>query len=145
MVTFFNQPEQMPAPAYVYRATVRKVTDGDTVPVSIDLGFHTRADLTLRLYGIDTPERGQSGYKEASARVKSLIRPGYVVIVQTFEPPEYGTGEKWGRWLGLLWLPDGRCLNELLVAEGHAVPYFGGTKQSAQSAQSAQDAAQPSG
>ena len=44
---------------YEYQATVTSVIDGDTIEVAIDLGFHVTIHERVRIYGVDTPERGQ--------------------------------------------------------------------------------------
>ena len=42
---------------YEYRATLRRIVDGDTVDVDIDCGFDiVLSNQRIRLYGIDTPE-----------------------------------------------------------------------------------------
>lgn len=58
---------------YTYKATVLRVVDGDTVDVSIDLGFSTKTDRRLRLAGIDTPERGHPCHEAAASALRSLI------------------------------------------------------------------------
>lgn len=50
---------------YQYAGTVYNVVDGDTIDVEIDLGFKISTRQRLRLNGLDTPERGQPGFKEA--------------------------------------------------------------------------------
>ena len=41
---------------YEYNCEVKRVVDGDTVDVVIDLGFDIHYSSRVRLYGIDTPE-----------------------------------------------------------------------------------------
>ena len=107
--------------------------DGDTdwmwVEKEIDNGFRvfttSRHLLEFRIYGCDTPERGRPNYKEAAARSAELCPVGKPVRVQTFKPlPE----DKYGRWLVRILCPDGRYLDEILIEEGLAVPYFGGPR-----------------
>ena len=53
---------------YHYRARLLRVVDGDTIDVELDHGFERmRSTRRLRLLGVDTPERGQQGYHEATA------------------------------------------------------------------------------
>ena len=54
---------------YHYRGVITRVIDGDTVDVEIDLGLRLTANVRCRLYGINTPERGQPGYHEAAGNV----------------------------------------------------------------------------
>ena len=65
---------------YEYRASIRRVIDGDTVDVDIDLGFDVKLeDERVRIVGIDTPESRTSDPVEdlfgeaAKARVKELL------------------------------------------------------------------------
>ena len=41
---------------YEYSCEVKRVVDGDTVDVVLDLGFDILYKCRVRLYGIDTPE-----------------------------------------------------------------------------------------
>lgn len=109
-------------PSYTYRATVVRWVDGDTAWLTIDLGFRMSATTDFRLYGINTPERGQPGYAEATARANALAPAGSTVLVTTYKNPD-----KYGRWLVEIFAST-IDVNQTLVSEGLAVPYFGGTK-----------------
>lgn len=110
------------APAYVYRAVVRSIYDGDTMRVDVDLGFGTwRMDQILRLAGIDTPEvRGieRDDGLRARAFVEDRIPPGSVVLIRTYRDR---TG-KYGRYIAEVWR-DGISLGDELLRAGLAVPY----------------------
>ena len=108
--------------SYTYRATIVRWVDGDTVWLTIDLGFRMSATTDFRLYGINTPERGQPGYAEATAQAKALAPVGSEVLVTTYKAPD-----KYGRWLAEIFA-NGIDVNQTLITEGLAVPYFGGTK-----------------
>ena len=41
---------------YEYKAIVDRVVDGDTIDVTIDLGFKTWKKVRVRMEGINTPE-----------------------------------------------------------------------------------------
>ena len=106
---------------YEYRAYVRKVYDGDTVTVDIDLGF----DIILhkqkiRLLRINAPEvRGsqrQAGLKSRDA-LREKIGSRWIKL-----KTQHDKKGKWGRWLGEIWLED-ECVNDWLLAEGHATEY----------------------
>ena len=114
---------------YTYKAKVKRVVDGDTLVVDIDLGMHTWLhDEKIRLYGINTPEiygvkKDSEEYKKgllASDFVKELIPSGLEVTICTYRDKK----EKYGRYLADLTFinPDGVqvSLNELLVDEGLA-------------------------
>jgi micrococcal nuclease len=112
---------------YEYKAEVYNVVDGDTVDVIVDLGFKIYTKQRIRLAGIDTPERGQPGYAEATARLKELVLGKTFHLVTTKQ-------SKWGYFLGeLLDLSDmlewNVSINKILLSEGLAKPYSGGTKE----------------
>lgn len=106
-------------PSYTYRATVVRWVDGDTVWLTVDLGFRLTTTNDFRLYGIDTPERGQPGYAEATARATALAPAGSTVLVTTYKNPD-----KYGRWLAEVFA-GGINVNQTLIVEGLARPYLG--------------------
>lgn len=115
---------------YAYSARVIRWIDGDTVDLRVDLGFHTFVETRFRLYGIDTPERGQKNHDQAKALCESLAPIGSDVFIRTHKDPD-----KYGRWLADIRGPvidldttSGVNINTRLVEFGLAVPYFGGTK-----------------
>ncbi|TFD74723.1 thermonuclease family protein [Cryobacterium fucosi] len=110
-------------PTFTYFARVERWVDGDTVWLTVDLGFRITARTDFRLYGINTPERNQPGYAEANARVNILAPAGTIVPIKTYKNPD-----KYGRWLVDIYTPDQRTLNGILISEGLAVPYFGGSR-----------------
>jgi len=82
---------------YTYKAKVKRVVDGDTVDLDVDLGFHVVIRLRGRLIGVDTPERGHQDWAKATDVFENLLKDqedneGYVLI-RTEK-----TG-KYGRWL----------------------------------------------
>lgn len=108
---------------FTYRATVLRVVDGDTIDVSIDLGFSTRTDRRLRLAGIDTPERGHPRHEAASSALRSLIE-GKLVSITTSKGPS-----KWGYYLASIRTDDGIEVNDWMVVTGMARRYAGGHKE----------------
>ena len=117
---------------YEYKATMVKIVDGDTVDVSIDLGFDIQYNSRVRLYGINTPESRTRDLEEkkrglaAKARVEELVPVGSSVILRTQKD---GKG-KFGRILGMIFkdIYAEDSINQMLVAEGHAVNYDGGIR-----------------
>ena len=75
-----------PAELFTYRATIRKVIDGDTLDVAITLAPGFTRDLKLRLRGLDCPEISTAAGRAAKAFVENLIRPGDEVIISTTKP-----------------------------------------------------------
>lgn len=106
---------------YEYSATVLKVVDGDTVHLDVDLGLDQRRRLSVRLYGINSPEMNTAEGKAAREHLVVLVfgGAGPQVTVRTYKDRT----EKYGRYLGTL-LKDGVDLNERMVADGHAVVYL---------------------
>lgn len=108
---------------YEYRAYVKKVYDGDTITVDIDLGFGVLLkNQKIRLYGINTPEvRGES--KELGKKVRDLVRQRILetwVIIKTKKDKK----GKYGRYLAIVYEPEiEESLNDWLLNEGHAVKY----------------------
>ena len=125
-----------------YDVKVLKVVDGDTVDVDIDLGFGvTLTDERVRIMGIDTPESRTRDKVEdlfgeaAKARLKELLEHGGKLITTEDRKGEDMKG-KFGRILGDFyverWEGKKERVTDILVEEGHAVAYFGGSKEEIQ-------------
>ena len=125
-----------------YDVRVIKVVDGDTVDVDIDLGFGvTLTDERVRIMGIDTPESRTSDRVEdlfgeaAKARLKELMKHGGKLITTEDKHGEDMKG-KFGRILGDFYVEryEGQKerVTDILIEEGHAVAYFGGSKEEVQ-------------
>jgi len=113
---------------YEYNCKVKRVVDGDTVDVIIDLGFDIAYASRVRLYGIDTPE-SRTRDKDEKARgliskdfLKSWLDKGSVVIRTRKDKKG-----KFGRILGEMIVEDTN-INELMIEEHHAVKYHGQSK-----------------
>jgi len=123
---------------YEYKVKVVKVVDGDTVDVDIDLGFGVwLKDERVRIMGIDTPESRTRDKVEkkfglaSKARLKELLDKTAILKTQVNKNGEDMKG-KFGRILGDFVSNDGRMVTDILVDEGHAVAYFGGSKEEVQ-------------
>jgi len=126
-----------------YDVVVIKVVDGDTVDVDIDLGFGVcLKDERVRIMGIDTPEsrtrdRVEDLFGEAAkARLKQLMKHGGKLITTEDKSGEDMKG-KFGRILGdfkVEYNGEMKRVTEIMEAEGHCVPYFGGSKEATQAA-----------
>jgi len=121
-----------------YDVILLQSVDGDTVDVDIDLGFGVwLRNERVRIMGIDTPESRTSNEveklfgKAAKNRLKELLHDGAVLVTTEEKNGEDARG-KFGRILGDFKLPDGRLVTEVMIAEGHCVPYFGGSKEDVQ-------------
>jgi micrococcal nuclease len=90
---------------YNYTCTVDRVIDGDTVDVIVDYGFRLKQLQRIRLLRVDTPERGEDAYKEATQMLESLLKEA-ADASGNVRLTSYKTG-KYGRWLGHLTSLDG--------------------------------------
>lgn len=123
---------------YEYRAKINRVVDGDTVDVDIELGFDiVLTSQRVRIMGIDTPESRTSDAVEkvfglaAKNRLKELLGETGILRTQVEKDGDDAKG-KFGRILGDFVAPDGRMVTEIMIEEGHCVPYFGGSKEEVQ-------------
>ena len=123
---------------YEYKCKILKVVDGDTVDVDIDLGFGVWLHKErVRIMGIDTPESRTSDKLEkvfglaAKERLISLLGENAILDTQVSKKGEDMKG-KFGRILGNFRTTDGEHCADVLVEEGHAVAYTGGSKEEIQ-------------
>lgn len=123
---------------YEYKATIRRVVDGDTVDVDIDLGFGViMANQRIRLKGIDTPE----------SRTRDLVEKKFGKLAARFLTEQLGETctlrttkdkkGKFGRILGEFITKDSEgislSINELMISENMAVEYYGQSKDDVES------------
>ena len=125
---------------YEYKAVVDRVVDGDTIDVTIDLGFSVWKKMRVRMEGINTPESRTRDLEEkkrglaAKDRLKSILEFNDNKCVLKVS----GVG-KYGRALATVLVEslsplngeDGITLidvNKQLIEEGHAVEYWGGKR-----------------
>jgi len=125
-----------------YDVVLLKCVDGDTVDVDINLGFGVwLKDERVRIMGIDTPESRTSDKVEklfgtaAKNRLKELLSEGGKLITTEDKDGEDMKG-KFGRVLGDFWVEryEGKRekVTDIMIEEGHAVAYFGGSKEEIQ-------------
>jgi endonuclease YncB( thermonuclease family) len=117
------------SPEYKYEAIVVEVVDGDTVDVDVLLGFYVVMRIRLRVWGINTPEVHTTNAEEkarghaALAFAKTLLVVGARVLIKSFKAND--PFDKFGRWLAVITLGDGRDFGQLMLDHGHALAYFG--------------------
>ena len=123
---------------YNFRVTkIKKVLDGDTIDVVIDLGFDLAKTARVRIAGVDTPEKRTRNLEEKALgldatnwlkdKLTQTIKGEDELVVRT---ELVGGVGKYGRLLGWLYVGDSDIsLNEQMIEEGYAWPYDGGTKQ----------------
>tara|TARA_Y100001938_G_scaffold148370_1_gene231873 strand:+ start:215 stop:607 length:393 start_codon:yes stop_codon:yes gene_type:complete len=113
--------------AFVYQASLERVIDGDTIDVTLDLGFNVLLHKQrVRLAGIDTPESRTRNLKEKALGLKAKERL-QELCNYNMKIKSLGKG-KYGRIIGIPYNADGIDICKLLIKEGHAVEYWGGTK-----------------
>ena len=109
-------------------ADVVKVYDGDTVHIVI----HYKGEyikLKTRLDGIDTPELRIAEQKEAGLSAKKRLEE-ILGNDNNKVKVKLGKFDKYGRVLITLYTSSGVSVNQMLIDEGHAYKYDGGTKKS---------------
>ena len=123
---------------YNFRVTeINRVVDGDTIDVTIDLGFDLYKKERVRVAGIDTPEKRTRDLEEKALgidatnwlkkQLEDTINGDDELTIRT--ELSGGVG-KYGRLLGWLYVGDAdTSLNEQMIEKGYAWSYDGGTKQ----------------
>ena len=123
---------------YNFRVTkINRVVDGDTIDVTIDLGFDLYKKERVRVAGVDTPEKRTRDKEEKAlgidatnwlkSKLEEAIKGDDELTIRT--ELKGGVG-KYGRLLGWLYIGDDNVsLNEQMIGEGYAWPYDGGTKK----------------
>ena len=122
---------------YNFRVTkINRVVDGDTIDVTIDLGFALYKKERVIIAGVDTPEKRTRNLEEKALgldatawlkeKLEETIKGDEELVIRT--ELKGGVG-KYGRLLGWLYVGDSDVsLNEQMITEGYAHAYDGGTK-----------------
>ncbi len=116
---------------------VNRVVDGDTIDVTIDLGFDLNKKERVRIAGVDTPEKRTRDKEEKALgldatnwmkdKLDGAIKGEDELVIRT--ELKGGMG-KYGRLLGWIYIGDSDLsLNEQMITEGYAWEYDGGTKK----------------
>ena len=116
---------------------INRVVDGDTIDVTIDLGFDLYKKERVRVAGVDTPEKRTRDKEEKELgidatnwlkeKLESTLAGDDQLSIRT---ELVGGVGKYGRLLGWLYVGDKDVsLNEQMIEEGYAWEYDGGTKQ----------------
>ena len=110
--------------------------DGDTIDVTIDLGFDLFKKERVRIAGVDTPEKRTRNLEEKALgldatdwlkdKLEGAISGDDDLVIRT---ELVGGVGKYGRLLGWCYIGDSTVsLNEQMIEEGYAHAYDGGTK-----------------
>ena len=127
-----------------FEVKVVRVVDSDTIKFVKDDWPVIFKETSIRVLGVDTPEKRGTGCrsvyapnkvpdhiklvenalgKNATAFVSSLIKPGDKIVISDVQLGKYA-----GRVVGKVKIKDGRDLSTILIEKGFAVEYYGGTK-----------------
>ncbi len=115
---------------------INRVVDGDTIDVTIDLGFDLYKKERVRVAGIDTPEKRTRNLEEKALgidatnwlkeKLNAAVDGDDDLVIRT---ELVGGVGKYGRLLGWLYIGDANVsVNEEMIDEGYAWTYDGGTK-----------------
>jgi micrococcal nuclease len=116
-----------------YDTTIVRAVDGDTIVIAAPyLPAPLKPELGVRIFGVDTPEKGFRGKcesekqrgEQASTFTKDVIKATKKHQVVLYDWDKFG-----GRVLGDILL-DGMSLRDLLIKNGFAREYYGEAKQS---------------
>lgn len=124
---------KMPKNSATYDAQIVRVSDGDTIVIAAAfLPPPLKPELAVRIYGVDTPEKGHRAQcaseaqrgEQASAFTKNAVKS-----TKKHQVVLYGWDKFGGRVLGDIIL-DGVSLRGELIRNGFAREYYGDAKQS---------------
>ena len=115
---------------------INRVLDGDTIDVTIDLGFDLYKKERVRVAGVDTPEKRTRDLEEKALgidatnwlkeKLEGALAGDDDLVIRT---ELVGGVGKYGRLLGWLYVGDGELsLNEEMITKGYAWEYDGGAK-----------------
>lgn len=102
-----------PAPPEAVSVSVTRIVDGDTLHVETAAG----EALTVRLYGVDTPEIGEACYAEATQRLRSLAGSSVLLL------PDARLQDPGGRELRYVFTAAGASIDAALIDEGLAIAW----------------------
>ena len=124
---------KMPKNQAIYDAQIIRVSDGDTIVIAAPfLPAPLKPELAVRIFGVDTPEKGHRAQcageaqrgEMASQFTKTVVSKG-----RQFQVVLYGWDKFGGRVLGDI-IVDGQSIRQGLIANGLAREYYGEAKQS---------------
>jgi endonuclease YncB( thermonuclease family) len=124
---------KMPKKSATYDAQIIRVSDGDTIVIAAPfLPQPLKPELAVRIFGVDTPEkgfRGQCDSEKQRGEAASVFTKNLVQASQQRQVVLYGWDKFGGRVLGDIIL-NGQSLRAQLIANGFAREYYGDAKQS---------------
>ena len=138
MTTYSQEPCE-----FIYKvSSLEKVVDGDTIDVTLDLGFDVCTRQRVRLLGIDTPESRTSDKEEKKFGLlsKKKLKEWCLKAVESEKDdieielrcPERDSRGKFGRILAEVWVSEDGIwtnVNKWMCENDYAVPYVGQNKK----------------
>lgn len=125
--------QKMPKNAATYDAQIIGVSDGDTIVIAAPfLPAPLKPQLAVRIFGVDTPEKGhraQCPQEAQRGEMATQFTKQMVAQGQKFQVILYGWDKFGGRVLGDI-LVNGQSVRQGLIANGLAREYYGEAKQS---------------
>jgi len=116
-----------------YDVKIIRVTDGDTIVIAAPyLPLPLRPQLAVRIYGVDTPEKGhraQCATEAAAAELASKWTQQLVTTGKKHQVILYKWDKFGGRVIGDI-VVDGQSVRRGLISNGHAREYYGDAKVS---------------
>lgn len=112
-----REDRRMKKPMYQYAAKVVRVVDGDTAHLMVDLGFSILHKVIARLARINTPEKHQPRYQEATDHLRMLLAEGEAVHLHVVQKDRYG------RYVAEITKADGTNPSDLMLESQLARTY----------------------
>lgn len=101
---------------YTYKAKVNRIIDGDTINLTIDLGFRLTYTANCRLAGINAPEMNTEEGRTSKIALTLLIGLGNDYTIQS------NGLDKYGRPIVTILKADS-TINQIMIEQGHAKEY----------------------
>jgi endonuclease YncB( thermonuclease family) len=133
LVTLPALAQKVPKNSATYDAQVLRVSDGDTIVIAAPfLPAPLKPELAVRIFGVDTPEKGhraQCSQEDQKAQLASKWTTQLILRGSKIQVTLYGWDKFGGRVLGDI-IVDGQSVRSGLIANGLAREYYGEAKQS---------------
>ena len=118
---------------YYYYAKVLSVYDGDTMTLQVDLGFNMSFKTSCRLMGIDTAEMKtkDESIKKLATASRDFVRSialDKTILIKTYKDDKYGRILVDAWTLNDKWQPSEKTISQMMIDQGFAKAYDGGTK-----------------
>jgi len=115
-------PEVRAKTPYTFLAKLVRIIDGDTLLLNADLGFYIKAQVRVRLAGVNVPPANKAKGKKAIVFLNERLTRNNLVV-------ESRSKEKYGRYLGYIYyhrtynkfediVRYGKVINEELIKNG---------------------------